>query len=472
MSRFDPFTLFALAAMSASEEKAPGPDSAIGNRPDADAAGPGSHTESLSATGIQDEMHRDLGNRKIQLVVIGTALFISIGTALQQAGPGGLLVAFVIHNVFPAVENNCMAEISTYMPGSGGFIRMTGNWVDDALGFTAVIVILFEITALNLVLWFWSDNIPPAAVCAACIVLYGCLNVVAVHVYGEAGFWLSSGKVILLLTLFVFTFVTMVGGSPAGDAYGFRHWETPFAESLTLGSVGRFQGFLARLWLAAFTCTGPKFIFMIAAEAKHERIYLKNAYKMVYWRFMIFFVGSALAVSIRIAYNDPTLVALNSTSSGTGASSPYSIAMKNMVVEVLPDLVATILNYIIICITYLCFFRASLPDRGWVQPYCGYIGLAWMSFVLLFYGYTCFEPWDPKLFLLRYVLPILMPVFYFAWKLFRNTRFRRPQEVDLRWEALEITAYEAVLVATEPPSSLWDECVRPFRRWWQQGKVV
>lgn len=34
-------------------------------------------------------------------------------------------------------------------------------------------LIPWEISALNLVLTFWSDNIPLAAVCAACIVLYG-----------------------------------------------------------------------------------------------------------------------------------------------------------------------------------------------------------------------------------------------------------------------------------------------------------
>ena len=44
------------------------------------------------------------------------------------------------------------------------------------------------------------------------------LNVLAVRLYGEAEFWLSGGKVILIGMLFCFTFVTMVGGNPKGDA--------------------------------------------------------------------------------------------------------------------------------------------------------------------------------------------------------------------------------------------------------------
>jgi len=44
----------------------------------------------------------------------------------------------------------------------------------------------------------------------------------------------------------------MVGGNPQGDAYGFRHWNNPgaFAEYLSSGSLGRFEGFLACMWSA------------------------------------------------------------------------------------------------------------------------------------------------------------------------------------------------------------------------------
>ncbi len=137
-------------------------------------------TQFLQAEGLQ----RRLGNRQTQLVAIGgsigTALFISIGQALNKAGPGNLFLAYVVHNIMLSLVNNGMAEMCTYMPVSGGFIRLAGKWVDDAFGFMAgwnfffyqVIVIPFEITALSLVLSFWSENIPVAAICAGCIVLY------------------------------------------------------------------------------------------------------------------------------------------------------------------------------------------------------------------------------------------------------------------------------------------------------------
>jgi len=56
---------------------------------------------------------------------------------------------------------------------------------------------------------------------------------------------------------FAFTFVTMVGGNPEHDAYGFRYWKDPgpFAEYLATGSLGKFEGFLGALWAASF-CIG------------------------------------------------------------------------------------------------------------------------------------------------------------------------------------------------------------------------
>lgn len=49
----------------------------------------------------------------------------------------------------------------------------------------------------------------------------------------------------------------MVGGNPQHDKYGFRYWKTPgaFAEYVTTGSLGKFEGFLAALWKAAYVCS-------------------------------------------------------------------------------------------------------------------------------------------------------------------------------------------------------------------------
>lgn len=168
------------------------------------------------------------------------------------------------------------------------------------------------------------------------------LNVLAVRVFGEAEFWLSGGKIILIFMLFFFTLVTMCGGNPAGDAYGFRFWTDPgaFAEHISTGNIGRFEGFLGALWGGCFAIVGPEYISMVAAEAKRPRTYIKAAFKTVYWRYAIFFFGSALCVGIVIPYDDPKLIAIvkGEEGGGTAEASPYVMAMKRMNISILPDI--------------------------------------------------------------------------------------------------------------------------------------
>jgi amino acid transporter len=95
--------------------------------------------EEGSVSDNADQLQRHLANRQIQLIAIGgsigTALFVSIGTGLYNGGAGNLLIAYTIQSCVLAMVNNCVAEMSTAYPVSGGFIRLAGKWVDDALGF-------------------------------------------------------------------------------------------------------------------------------------------------------------------------------------------------------------------------------------------------------------------------------------------------------------------------------------------------
>jgi yeast amino acid transporter len=177
---------------------------------------------------------------------------------------------------------------------------------------------------------------------------FSVLNLLTVSVYGEAEFWLSGGKVILIAILYGFTVVTMVGGNPKLDVYGFRYWNNPgpFSKYLHTGSLGSFEGFLSSLFLAALLIVGPEYVAMVAAEAKRPRAYIKNAYETIYWRFAIFFIGGAVCVGIIIPHNEPRLVAILSGArggSGTAAASPYVIAMQNLGISGLPHLVNALL---------------------------------------------------------------------------------------------------------------------------------
>ncbi|KAF7595573.1 hypothetical protein BBP40_005608 [Aspergillus hancockii] len=304
-----------------------------------------------------DQLQRHLTPRQVQFIAIGgaigTALFVSIGNGLMQ-GAGSLLITYTIQALMMALVNNALAEMTIFMPVSAAFIQHASAWVDKAWGFMIGwsfflfegLLIPFEITALDMVLTYWRDDIPSAAVISVAIFFYTITNIFAVKYFGEAEFWLAGGKLILITILFCFTFITMVGGNPQRDAYGFRNWSkpAPFVEYLSTGDKGRLQGFLAALWQAAFTIVGPEYIASVAGETQRPTKTLKRAFKSVYWRYGVFFIGGALCCGIVLPANDPTLLrVLGSGETGTGAASPFVIAMNNMKIEGLPHVINALL---------------------------------------------------------------------------------------------------------------------------------
>ncbi|KAJ6502336.1 general amino acid permease AGP2 [Mycena sanguinolenta] len=328
-----------------------------------------------------DQTHRKLKGRHIQLIgiggTIGTALFVQIGTSLTQGGPGSLFLAFTIWSTFILAINNCLSEMVTWIPIASPFVRFADRFVDPALGFCAGInffvfeamLIPFEVVAFNLVLQFWTDKIPTAAVITIVLVCYALLNLFAVGWYGESEFWLAAGKVVLAVGLMTFTFITMIGGNPLHDTYGFRYWDpsqvagTPFAEHIKTGSLGRFLGFLTCLIQASFTIAGPDYVSMTAGEAELPRRTLPRAFNGVFIRLTTFFVLGSLCVGIVVPYSDPDLLkALSDARPGAG-SSPYVIAMARMQIPVLPHIVNALImtsifsagNSYVYCASRTCF---------------------------------------------------------------------------------------------------------------------
>ncbi|KAF9053050.1 general amino acid permease AGP2 [Panaeolus papilionaceus] len=300
---------------------------------------------------------RTLKHRHVQLIgiggTIGTALFVQIGSGLTKGGPASLFLAFTIWSTFILAVNNCLAEMVSWIPVSSPFVRYADRFVDPALGFCAGVnffifetaLIPFEIVAFNVILQFWTDKIPVVAVIIFMLVAYSLLNVFAVKYYGESEFWLALGKVILAVGLIIFTFVTMVGGNPKRDVYGFRNWDpskvdgAPFAEYIKTGSLGQFLGFLACFIQASFTIAGPDYVAMAAGETSHPRKTMPKAFKSVFYRLTAFFVIGSFCIGTVVSYNDENLLmAISNAHPGAGAS-PYVIAMQRLGIPVLPHIV-------------------------------------------------------------------------------------------------------------------------------------
>ncbi|KAL6363060.1 hypothetical protein LRP88_02462 [Fusarium phalaenopsidis] len=92
----------------------------------------------------------------------------------------------------------------------------------------------------------------------------------------------------------------------------------------------------------------------------------------------------------------------------------------------------TIVDYIVIAITYICFRRTT--------PYSAWLAIIW-EILIIFYGCKSFSPWDVGSFFIYYAMVILIQIL-FGWNYVKGTKWLKLDEVDLVWDAPYITAYE------------------------------
>ncbi|RKP29943.1 hypothetical protein METBISCDRAFT_23766 [Metschnikowia bicuspidata] len=310
-----------------------------------------------STMAIDTALDRKLRGRHVQLLgigaTIGLALFVSIGLGLARGGPLNLLLAFILWSFPILFITISTAEMVTYLPITSPFVCMAGRCCDLALEvmtawnfwFLCSAQIPFEIITVSSILKYWRSDFSVAIPVSVQMVVYFVIAVFRVSVFGEVEFWLSLGKVIMAVGLIFFTFITMVGGNPKHWAFGFIYWQNPGPMNVfhSTGNLGRFEGFLACLIRATFMFSGPEYVSLVASETINPRKTLPSAYKQVFTRLTVFFIGGALCVGILVPYNDPTLQNTAGVTLPGAAGSPYVIAMQNLGISVMPDIVNALL---------------------------------------------------------------------------------------------------------------------------------
>ncbi|KPM38668.1 putative proline-specific permease put4 [Neonectria ditissima] len=308
---------------------------------------------------------RGLSPRHIQLMAIGgsigTGLFVGVGGLLSKAGPLSLFLGYFIWGVFFIWPCNlCVAEMCAYLPIRGSIFELASRYVDPALGFAmgwtyffaGTMLVCVEYSAVATVMQYWNTSINPAAWIAVAMAVCILLNVVAVKWYGEAEFIMASTKILLLVGLVLFTIVTMCGGNPRRDAYGFRYWGNGNAmhSYYTSGDSGRFLGLWKVILYAAFTIAGPDMIALACGEIQNPRRAIPRVAKLVVYRLLGFYVIGVLAVGIVCSSKDARLLGAIESGAPGSAASPWVIGIQNLGITGLPDLI----NFLILLSGWSC----------------------------------------------------------------------------------------------------------------------
>ncbi|KAG0158130.1 hypothetical protein PDIDSM_5643 [Penicillium digitatum] len=307
---------------------------------------------------------RGLSSRHVQLMAIGgsigTALFVGIGSYLREAGPLSVFLGYLVWGcLFMLPVNLCVGEMTAYLPLRGSIFELAARFIDPAFGFAmgwvyfygGVMLVCTEYSAVSTVMQYWNTSVNPAVWVAMALVVCTMLNLVSVKWYGESEFVLASTKILLLIGLVLLTFITMLGGNPKHDIYGFRNWtEGVMFEYYTEGTMGRFLGFFSVMVYAAFSIAGPDLAALAAGEIQNPRVTIPRVVKMTFWRIVGFYVVGVLAAGIICSPRDPRLISAIADGAAGSAASPWVIGIENLGIKGLPDLI----NFLILLSGWSC----------------------------------------------------------------------------------------------------------------------
>lgn len=112
---------------------------------------------------------------------VGSGIFIGIGKALADGGPGNMLIAYLMVCTLVWCVLQTLSEMTIIFPTSGNFIDYADRWVDPALAFGAgfaewlgwTAIVAAEAVFFVVLVGFWADGKVPVAVLCTFVDLLG-----------------------------------------------------------------------------------------------------------------------------------------------------------------------------------------------------------------------------------------------------------------------------------------------------------
>ncbi|KAJ5624829.1 hypothetical protein N7510_001138 [Penicillium lagena] len=295
---------------------------------DGDAKSFRSCDEEIAVDPMHAPLKRQLQSRHLQMIaiggIIGPGLLVGSGTALNEGGPGGVLISFSLVGIIVFFVMQALGEMATIIPVSGSFVEYAQRFVDDSLAFALgwaywylwVTVLANEYNSISLVIGYWTEVVPQWGWILIFWVLFLCLSNLGVLAYGEMEFWLSLIKVLSLIVFFILA-ICISAGAIGPRKIGFAYWHDPGAFADSINGV-------AKTFVVAGTLyAGTEMVGITAGESSNPRKAVPIAIRQVFWRIMIFYIGTMFFIGILIPYNDKHLLGSNSKT----ASSPLTIAL-------------------------------------------------------------------------------------------------------------------------------------------------
>lgn len=311
--------------------------------------------------------------RHLQMIAIGscigTGLFVSTGKSLKNAGPGSLMINFIILSAMILALILSLGEMCCFLPNQSSITMYTGRLLNNNIGFAQswlyfwiwLTVLPSEISAACEVVDFWTTQHLNPAIWVTIFLAYVVLvNAFGARSYGECEFVSSFLKVVIVIIFFFVAIIINCGAAPKGGYIGAHYWHHP-------GSFRNgFKGFCSVFISSAYSLSGTENIGTAAGNTSNPQRAIPSAVKKVFYRMGFFYIITIFLITLVVPYDNPDL----------GNVSPFIIAIKNGGIHVLPHITNAVILVSVLSVGNAAVFAASrnamaLVKQGWAPRFLG-----------------------------------------------------------------------------------------------------
>ncbi|MBT2758172.1 S-methylmethionine permease [Mesobacillus foraminis] len=241
--------------------------------------------------------------------VIGTGLFLSSGYTIQQAGPFGTILSYLIGALVVYLVMLCLGELSVHMPETGAFHSYAAKYIGPGTGFTVAwlywltwtVALGSEFTAAGLLMQRWFPSISVWIWSALFAALIFFLNILTVKFFAESEFWFASVKVVAIVLFIILGGAAIIGVLPMAGS------ETaPLFSNFTSAGLFPNGAFAIIMTMLAvnFAFSGTELIGIAAGETVNPEKTIPKAIRTTLWRLIIFFVGTIVVLASLLPFSE------------------------------------------------------------------------------------------------------------------------------------------------------------------------
>lgn len=269
--------------------------------------------------------------------VIGTGLFMGSGVTINQGGPVGAILAYLVAGLLMYLVMVCLGELSVQMPVSGSFQAHATKFIGPATGFMIgwvywmswATTVGLEFTAAGMLMERWFPGVPIWYWSALFVaVLFG-INALATRAFGEAEYWFAGIKVAAILGFIIVGVLVIFGGISLNSGAPAPMMSNLIGDSLFPNGL---SAVFAVMMTVVYAFQGCEIMGVAAGETDQPEKSIPRAVRNVVFRVLIFYVLAIVVLSAIVPWQQAGLMESPFVQVFDMVGIPYAADLMNFVI--------------------------------------------------------------------------------------------------------------------------------------------